>query len=112
LFALIGALLLCASSASAACTQNGTATSSSSAVVGTNDITGIGGRHYFMIQNTGTSNPMDVAIGTSNNATNKDLYLGPGASWVMTMQGLKMVPGGDVAVIAPSGNTTYSFCDW
>jgi hypothetical protein len=96
----------------AVCTQNGTATSSSSAVVGSNDISGIEGRHYFMIQNTGTSNPMNVAIGTSNNATNKDLYLGPGASWVMTMQGLKMVPGGDVAVIAPSGNTTYSFCDW
>jgi hypothetical protein len=107
---LAGIILACP--ALAICTQSGTATSSSSAVVGSNDVTGIEGRHYFMIQNTGTSNPMNVAIGSSNTATNKDLYLGPGASWVMTMQGLKMVPGGDVAVIAPSGNTTYSFCDW
>ena len=65
----------------------------------------------MMIQNTGTSNAMEVAIGSSNNATSSDIYLGPGASWVMTMQGLKMVPGGDVAAISASG-TTYGFCDW
>jgi len=64
-----------------------------------------------MIQNSGTTNGMNVAIGTSNNATSKDFYLAPGASWVMTMQQLKMVPGGDVAAISASG-TNYSFCDW
>jgi hypothetical protein len=96
----------------AVCTQNGTLSAATSTqIVGANDISGVEGRHYFMIQNTGTSNAMDVAIGTSNNATNKDVYLGPGASWVMTMQGLKMVPGGDVAAYSTSG-TTYSFCDW
>jgi hypothetical protein len=93
------------------CTQHGSVTSSSIAIVGANDISGIEGRHYFMIQNTSTSNPMNVAIGSGNNATSSDLYLGPGASWVMTMQGLKMVPGGDVAAISAAG-TTYSFCDW
>ena len=104
--------ILLAGPALAVCTQNGTVTNSSTAIVGSNDIAGVEGRHYFMVQNTGTANPMNVAIGTSNNATNKDMYLGPGASWVMTMQGLKMVPGGDVAAIAPSGNTSYAFCDF
>jgi hypothetical protein len=104
-------ILLGAAPAGAVCTQHGTVSSSSTAIVGSNDVAGIEGRHYFMIQNTGTSNPMNVAIGSSNNATSSDLYLGPGASWVMTMQGLKMVPGGDVAAISASG-TTYSFCDW
>jgi hypothetical protein len=104
-------LLMVAKSTFAVCTQHGSVSSSSTAIVGSNDVTGIEGRHYFMIQNTGTSNPMNVAIGTSNNATSSDLYLGPGSSWVMTMQGLKMVPGGDVAAISASG-TTYSFCDW
>jgi hypothetical protein len=95
----------------AVCTQHGTVGPTSTAIVGSNDIAGIEGRHYFLIQNTGTSNPMNVAIGSSNNATPSDFYLGPGASWVMTMQGLKMVPGGDVAAVSASG-TTYSFCDW
>jgi hypothetical protein len=103
--------LLAASSAFAVCTKTGSVTSSSTQVVGSNDVAGIEGRHYFLIQNTGVTNPMNVAIGTSNNATTSDLYLGPGASWVMTMQGLKMVPGGDVAVISASG-TSYSFCDF
>jgi hypothetical protein len=105
------AVLLMMSSAFAVCTKTGSVTSSSGQIVGSNDVAGIEGRHYLMIQNTGTSNPMNVAIGSSNNATSSDLYLGPGASWVMTMQGLKMVPGGDVAAISVSG-TTYSFCDW
>jgi hypothetical protein len=102
---------LCLGTAHAVCTKTGSVTSSSGAIVGSNDINGIEGRHYFLIQNTGTVNPMNVAIGTSNAATANDLYLAPGASWVMTMQGLKMVPGGDVAAISASG-TTYSFCDW
>jgi len=67
-------LLLCwAWPAFAVCTQNGTVTNASTAIVGSNDIAGIEGRHYFMIQNTGTSNPMNIAIGSSNNATNKDI---------------------------------------
>jgi hypothetical protein len=112
---LIAALLIAglafAPPAHAVCTQHGSVTSASTAIVGSNDIAGVEGRHYLLIQNTGTSNAMNVAIGSSNNATSADLYLGPGASWVMTMQGLKMVPGGDVAAISTSG-TTYSFCDW
>ncbi len=95
----------------AVCTQSGTVGSTSTAIVGANDIAGIEGRHYMLIQNTGTTNAMNVAIGSNNAATSKDIYLGPGASWVMTMQGLKMVPGGDVAAIS-AGGTTYSFCDW
>ena len=112
-FLVATGLSLCLSSAlcHAACTVSGNVTSSSTQIATTNDIAGIEGRHYFLIQNTGTTNPMNVAIGSNNNATSKDLYLGPGASWVMTMQGLKMVPGGDVAAISASG-TTYSFCDW
>lgn len=110
LFAL---LLLCGvwRPAFAVCTQHGTVAATSTAVVGSNDIADIEGRHYFLIQNTGTTNPMNVAIGSNNAATSSDMYLGPGASWVMTMQQLKMVPGGDVAAISASG-TTYSFCDW
>jgi len=116
LVSLVNAVLLVAGlafpkAAWAVCTQHGSVTSSSGAIVGSNDISGIEGRHYLMIQNTGTSNAMEVAIGSSNNATSSDTYLGPGASWVMTMQGLKMVPGGDVAAISASG-TTYGFCDW
>jgi hypothetical protein len=107
----LAGLLALAAPAWAVCTQNGTVNNTSTAIVGSNDISGIEGRHYMLIQNTGTSNPMNVAIGSNNAATNKDLYLGPGASWVMTMQGLKMVPGGDVAAVSASG-TTYSFCDW
>jgi hypothetical protein len=109
----IAVLLFCslAAPAHAVCTKTGSVTAASTAIVGSNDIAGVEGRHYLLIQNTGTSNPMHVAIGSSNAATSSDLYLGPGASWVMTMQGLKMVPGGDVAAISASG-TTYSFCDW
>jgi hypothetical protein len=65
----------------AVCTKSGSITSSSTAIVGSNDISGsagqgnIEGRHYFLIQNTGTTNPMNVAIGSSNNATSSDLYL-------------------------------------
>lgn len=109
---LIVALLIAfAHPALAVCTKTGSVTSSSTAIIGANDIGGIEGRHYMLIQNTGTTNPMNVAIGSSNAATSTDLYLGPGASWVMTMQQLKMVPGGDVAAISASG-TTFSFCDW
>jgi hypothetical protein len=93
------------------CTQHGTVAATSTAIVGSNDVAGIEGRHYFLIQNTGTTNPMEVAIGSSNAAAASDLYLAPGASWVMTQQQQKMVPGGDVAAISASG-TTYSFCDW
>jgi hypothetical protein len=108
--AAIGILLTCGQ-ARAVCTQHGTVNSSSTAIVSSNDVAGIEGRHYLMIQNTGTSNPMNVAIGSSNAATSSDMYLGPGAAWVMTMQQLKMIPGGDVAAIS-AGGTTYSFCDW
>ncbi len=108
---LLNAFLLPLASAQAVCTQHGTVASSSTAIVGNNDIAGIEGRHYLLIQNTGTANPMEVAIGSGNAAAASDVYLGPGASWLMTQQGNKMVPGGDVAAISASG-TTYSFCDW
>ena len=104
-------LMLAASPCWAVCTKSGSVTASSTAIAGANDVAGIEGRHYLLIQNTGTSNSMNVAVGSSNAAGANDLYLGPGASWVMTMQGTKMVPGGDVAAISASG-TTYSFCDW
>jgi hypothetical protein len=100
-----------AAPALALCTQSGSIGASSTAIVGANDVAGIEGRHDLLIQNTGTTNAMNVAVGSSNAATANDLYLGPGASWVMTMQGTKMVPGADVAAISASG-TTYSFCDW
>jgi hypothetical protein len=103
--------LLVTSPALAVCTQSGTVASTSTVIVGPNDISGIEGRHYFLIMNTGTTNGMNVAVGSNNNATNKDMYLAPGASWVMTMQNLKMVPGGDVAAISANG-TNYAFCDW
>ena len=108
---LIAGLFAC-SPALAVCTQSGSLTANTTtAIVGSNDISGIEGRHYFLIMNTGTTNGMNVAIGSSNNATTKDMYLAPGASWVMTMQNLKMVPGGDVAAISASG-TNYACCDW
>jgi hypothetical protein len=105
------ALAALAGPALAVCTKSGSVSGSSTAIAGNNDVVGVEGRHYFLIQNTGTANPMNVAIGSNNVATSSDLYLAPGASWVMTMQGTKMVPGGDVAAISPAG-TTYSFCDW
>ena len=108
---LLALVLVCAGPTSAVCTQSGNVTSSSTAIVGANDISGLTGRHYMLVQNTGVTNPMNVAIGSSNTATSKDLYLAPGASWVLTAAGPKMVPGGDVAAISASG-TTYSFCDW
>lgn len=97
--------------AMAVCTQHGNVTSSSTAIVGANDISGLSGRHYLLIQNTGVTNPMNVAIGSSNTATSSDIYLAPGASWVLTSAGPKMVPGGDVAAISAVG-TTYGFCDF
>jgi hypothetical protein len=120
--ALLAMLLLLiiagiAGPAGAVCTQHGTATSASSTVVSTNDLATaspptVQGRHYFMIQNTGASNPMNVAIGSNNNASPADMYLGPGAAWVMgPVMSSAAVPGGDVAVISPS-STTYAFCDW
>ena len=98
-------------SARAVCTASGNATSSSADILTANDLTGVEGRHFLLVQNTGTTNPMNVAIGTSNNATASDIYLGPGGSLLMTMQALKLVPAGDVAVISAAG-TTYSVCDW
>lgn len=63
-----------------------------------------------MLQNTGSNN-MNVAIGSNNNATSSDIQITPGNALVLFMQGLKMVPGGDVAVISVSG-TTWGFCDY
>jgi hypothetical protein len=107
-------LCLGANRAFAVCTQHGTVTSSSTAIVGSNDLAPAvaQGRHYFLIQNTGTTNPMNVAIGSSNAATSSDMYLGPGASWVMgPIMSSAAVPGGDVSAISANG-TTYSFCDF
>ena len=109
--ALLLYAILLVTPALAVCTQHGKVTASSTAIVGANDISGLTGRHYMLIQNTGTVNPMNVAIGSSNTATSSDLYLAPGASWVLTSAGPKMVPGGDVAAISASG-TTYGFCDF
>ena len=105
------ALLATNRSAGAVCTQSGSVGATSTQIVSANDLSNVLGRHYLTIQNTGTTNPMNVAIGSSNHATSSDYYLAPGAAWTLTMQGLKMVPGGDVAAISASG-TTYSFCDF
>jgi hypothetical protein len=113
--AIAVALLGVAAPAGAICTKSGTITSSSTAIVGANDLSPVppDGRHYIFIQNTGTTNPMNVAIGSHNSAASSDLYLGPGASLVLgpAWNGAPM-PSGDVAAIAPSGNTTFSFCDF
>lgn len=68
-------------------------------------------RAYFMIQNPGTTNPMNVAIGTNNNATAHDMVLQPGSTWVTTEQGQRALPDGDVSVVSQAG-TSYSVCDW
>src|ERR1700758_4812496 len=110
--AVITALLfLCAVPSFAVCTKSGTVNATSTVILNSNDLAGLIGRHYFLIQNTGTANPMNVAISTGNHATSSDVYLAPGQSWVMTQQDLKMVPGGDVSAIS-AGGTSYSVCDW
>jgi hypothetical protein len=111
---LIALLVLgVAAPAQAVCTKTGSVTSSSTQIVLSNDLapTIPGGRHYMFIQNTGTVNPMNVAIGSNNNATSADVYLAPGASWVMIRDQGNTLPGGDVAAISASG-TSYGFCDW
>jgi hypothetical protein len=114
---LLSLLLIClaAAPAKAVCTKHGTAGASSTQVVTAND-TGQT-RIYFFIQNSGTTNGMNVALGSSNAATTSDVYLGPGQSWIMTGQAqgsfaTGVVPAGDVAVIQNGGSTTYAFCDY
>jgi hypothetical protein len=101
-----------ASRALAVCSQHGTVSTSSVQIVTANEVKGVTeGRHYMMVQNSGTAG-MYVAIGSLNVATTSDTYLGPGAAWVLTMQGGAMVPGGDVAAISTGGGSTYSYCDY
>jgi hypothetical protein len=107
----IAVVLFASSPVLAVCTQHGNATASSSPVVGSNDIAGIEGRNFFMIQNTGGTNGMNVAIGSNNNAGASDMYLAPGVPWVMVAQNGKRIPGGDVAVYSASG-TSWAFCDF
>jgi hypothetical protein len=121
--ALAGLLFsLLALPAHAVCTASGSVTSASSEVLPSNDLgslSAVGGgtpqnRHYLFIQNTG-ANPMNVAIGSNNNATDEDTLLQPGQAWVMTMTpgaSWPDLPGADVAVIAPSGSTTWAACDF
>lgn len=70
LVSLVNAVLLVAGlafpkAAWAVCTQHGSVTSSSGAIVGSNDISGIEGRHYLMIQNTGTTGSTMGAVPVS-----------------------------------------------
>jgi hypothetical protein len=51
-------------------TESGTVASSSTAIVCPTTSTASRGRHYLLIQNTGT-NPINVAIGSHNSATSK-----------------------------------------
>jgi hypothetical protein len=111
----IALICFCSVQAQAICTKHGTAGASSTQVVTAND-TGQT-RIYFFIQNSGTTNGMNVALGSSNAATTSDVYLGPGQSWIMTGQAqgsfaTGVVPPGDVAVIQNGGSTTYAFCDY
>lgn len=110
LFGMIFLFLLANYCFASDCTKHGTATGASSVVESANDVNGIEGRHFLMLQNTGSNN-MNVAIGSNNNATSSDIQITPGNALVLFMQGLKMVPGGDVAVISVSG-TTWGFCDY
>jgi hypothetical protein len=110
--ALAFASLSMVSRAEAGCSTHGTVGTSSVQIALANEVVGVPtGRHYVMVQNSGIV-AMYVAIGSSNAATTSDTYLGPGAAWVLTMQGGAMVPGGDVAAISTGGGTTYSYCDY
>jgi len=98
------------------CTKHGTVSTSSLQVETANDIgtpaLGIQGRHYMLVQNTGSVNGMNVAIGSNNNATTQDMYLGPNSSWTLTVAGGALAPGGDVAVISTGTGTTWAYCDY
>ena len=58
-------------------TKSGTVSSSSTQIDQAD-----GPRAYLLLQNTGTTNPMYVAIGSNNNAAVGDIYLQSGASLV------------------------------
>lgn len=101
------------------CTSHGTVTAASTPVA--NQFTP--GRHYFMIQNTGATNNMYVALasggGSSVTATTSDMLLIPGNAWVMSVEGGSgggaggyLVPGGAVAAITSTSTTSFAFCEW
>jgi hypothetical protein len=89
------------------CTAHGTATAGTSTAVEP----AVGQRRYLFVQNSGTANPMSVAIGSNNAATVADIYLAPGSSLVWGPDTKYDLPGGDVAVYSGSGST-YAFCDF
>ncbi len=113
---LFAGILFAHSAFASDCTKHGSVTTTSVQVETANDIgpsgLGVTGRHYMLIQNTGQTNGMNVALGSSNAATAQDMYLGPNSSWVLSMAGGAMVPGGDVAVISTSTGTSWAFCDY
>jgi len=96
------------------CTYHATVTSASTALANTftDRVTGQAkSRHYLFVQNTGTANPMNIAVASGNNAQAGDTYLAPGAAFVLGPSEQGIVPGGDVAAISASG-TTAAFCEY
>lgn len=103
------ALAWCQQPAWAGCTGNGTTgTNISVQALAANDLGN--GRDFLFVQNTGT-NPMNVAIGTNNNATSHDILLNGGSSLVFQTYGHRAVPNGDIAIISAMG-TSYAICDF
>ena len=105
------ALLLCSSPAWAtgACTKHGTVNAVSVQIAADRDIKP---RSYVLIENSGNG-PLFIAIGSGNNATTADIFLKPGASWLLTApRPDAIVPSGDIAGISTTGGTTYAFCDY
>jgi hypothetical protein len=84
-----------------------TLTSTAATIIAANDLgSPPDGRHYLMVQNTGTTNPMNLAIGKT--ATSASIYLGPGDSWVVRAETGGLAPGGYISAISASGTT----CAW
>lgn len=103
---LLFLVLACtAKTAFATCTTSGYVNAPTT-ILAANDIAT--GRHYLLVQNTGLSNAMNLSIGAP--ATTSDLYLGAGASLVLTTQQGGAVPNGGVSIT--SAGTTWAACDY
>jgi hypothetical protein len=103
------ALLLVAAPAWAVCTQHGAVGITSTQIVADRDIKP---RSYVLVENSGTVEPIWIAIGSKNNATIFDIFLKPGASWLMTAMNGANLPSGDIAVISIGTGSSYAFCDY
>jgi hypothetical protein len=91
------------------CTKHGMVGATSVQIVPNRDIST---RSYMLIENSGQTGPMWVAIGSNNAATTSDIFLKPGASWLLMAMNGTIIPAGDVAAISIGAGTTYAFCDY